>query len=166
MNRVEKMKRVRWLSVLVFMLFASILMAEQGLMVNLTLKDGSVLKGTLLSLDEGIFEVKTTSMGAVKVPESEVVAVRSGDDIKKEVTASPKIAPADLAVLQQKMMNDPVAMEKITALQKNPEFMKMMQKPEVMSAIRSGNLDALSNNKAFIRLMENPNIKALVKDFQ
>jgi len=165
MNRGLKKMRI-WpaLGFILLLLGAGLSFAESDLTVNLSLKDGTQIKGKLLSLENGVFEVKTTSMGVVNVPESEVVAMQSNSSL--DVSANKKLDSEKLQSLQNSMMKDPVAMEKIMALQQNPEFMKVLQDPAVMKAIQSGDYDALSNNPVFKDLMENSAIKELVKEYK
>jgi hypothetical protein len=57
------------------------------------------------------------------------------------------------------MMNDKEVMSKIQSLQNDPEFMKILEDPEVMKAVTSGNVSALMANPQFLKLMNNSTVR-------
>ena len=65
--------------------------------------------------------------------------------------------------LQERMMNDPQIMEMILSLKDDPEFQKALQDPSVMNAIQSGDISALQSNPQFMKLLNNATVQKIEK---
>ncbi|MBF0370909.1 MAG: hypothetical protein HQL52_15780 [Magnetococcales bacterium] len=61
-----------------------------------------------------------------------------------------------LAATTTAMMNDPQMLQQILSLTEDPQFKKVLEDPELMQAISSGNLNALLTSPAFMKLLEHP----------
>jgi len=70
-------------------------------------------------------------------------------------------ANAQTQALQQKMMNDKEIMDKIRSLENDPEFQKILEDPEVMRAVNSGDVAALMANPQFLKLMNNRTVQEI-----
>ena len=51
----------------------------------------------------------------------------------------------------------------ILSLQNDPEFQLILQDPEIMGAVRSGDINALLSNQNFLKLLVNPMIQDIGK---
>ncbi len=60
----------------------------------------------------------------------------------------------DTQALQQKMMSDPEIMNMIQSLQNDPDFQQILQDPEIMKAVSSGDINALMANPKFTRILD------------
>ncbi|MFZ5571838.1 MAG: hypothetical protein ACOZF0_15665 [Thermodesulfobacteriota bacterium] len=141
------------------------LSAVAGEIKEIELSDGSVITGEVLSLNNGVYKIRTATLGDLTVEESKVLVIRSpGDSFaggKAVSTASSDRSP-DIHALQQEMMNDRQVMDMIQSLQDDPQFKEVMADPAIMQAVNSGDVEALMNNPKFLELMQN----ATVKDIQ
>jgi len=124
------------------------------------LTDGSVLTGEVLSLANGIYTIKSDSLGTIKLEESKVRAIRS-----KSVDSggSQKSPAADTRGLQEKMMSDKEIMSMIQSLQNDPDFQKILEDPETMKAVQAGDVAALMANPQFMKLLNNSTVKEIEK---
>jgi leucyl aminopeptidase len=59
------------------------------------------------------------------------------------------------------MMNDKEVMDKIHSLENDPEFQKILEDPEVMRAVNSGDVAALMANPQFLKLMNNRTVQEI-----
>jgi hypothetical protein len=57
------------------------------------------------------------------------------------------------------MMNDKEVMDKIRSLENDPEFQKILEDPEVMRAVNSGDVATLMANPQFMKLMNNRTVQ-------
>ncbi|MFC1531849.1 hypothetical protein ACFL7M_00565 [Thermodesulfobacteriota bacterium] len=62
---------------------------------EIKLNDGSIIKGEVLSLNDGIYTLKSASLGTLKIEESKIRSITSIDSIKEEIQD-----------LKQQMIND------------------------------------------------------------
>lgn len=66
----------------------------------------------------------------------------------------------------QSMMMDGNFLNKVTALQDSPEMVDVLNDPEVMQAIQSGDYQFLMNNEKMQRLMNSQDIKDILGDVE
>ena len=129
------------------------------------LRDGSVLMGELVGAGNGHYRIRTSALGEIELPESEVLAIRSASS-----TATPSVSTSSgssdlqgvMASIQQQMVGDPTLASAITALQSDPELQAALADPAFTQLVLSGNLTALGTDPRFLRLMANPAIQALL----
>lgn len=141
--------------------------AAAGELREIELKDGSVITGDVLSLSNGIYTIKSDSLGAIKLEESRIRAIR----IKPPVSSAPPAGAAtgtagEVRSLQEKMMSDKEIMGMIQSLQNDPDFKKLLEDPEVMRAVNDGDVAALMANPQFVKLLNNSTVQNIQKKVQ
>jgi ABC-type amino acid transport substrate-binding protein len=141
---------------LLLMLWCGSVFAGEQRQIELT--DGSVISGEIVSFSGGVYTIKSTHLGILKIEDSKVRSIHS------ESGSSNLGGTDDVVWLQKMIMSRPDLMNKIISLQNDPEVQAVLQNPEVMSAVASGNIDALLSNPLFMKLMENPKIKEIAKE--
>jgi hypothetical protein len=145
------------------MLFSILFLSSEsraGEVRAIELKDGSVVTGEVVSLTNGKYTIRSGSLGIVQIEESKVLTIKP----VPAPSAASSGAAADnttgnISTLQNRMMNDKEVMSKIQSLQNDPEFMKILEDPEVMKAVTSGNVSALMANPQFLKLMNNSTVR-------
>ncbi len=167
-----------------FILAAMFLFAGEVLAGNILefgLKDGSVISGELVSYGQGVYTVKSSVLGIIKIPESKVDFMRSGSapaeqkrrepasaatanrgqvkTVQEPPPAANMDAEADLRAMQGKILGDKAMMSKITAIQNDPEIQEILQDPALMQAINSGDIGALMANPKVVKLLQNPSMQ-------
>ena len=159
-------KNIRFIAICFFLAAGlAVCTAYAGEMKELELNDGTVITGEIVSLDDGVYTVKSESLGTIKLAESRVRTIRTKGSPKGsgEQNASQQNADANAQAqaLQQKMMNDKEIMDKIRSLENDPEFQKILEDPEVMRAVNSGDVAALMANPQFLKLMNNRTVQEI-----
>ncbi len=67
----------------------------------------------------------------------------------------------DMQALQNTMLNDQEIMNLILALQNNPDMKKILEDPDILNAVNSGDISALTANPKFMEFMNNQIIKEI-----
>jgi hypothetical protein len=131
------------------MLLAGILAGNVsgGEIRRITLDDGSVITGEIISLDSGLFTIKSVSLGTLQIDDSKVRSINPVTNIKEEIQ-----------LLKQEILNNEELLEIILPLQEDPDFQRALADPSIMEAVESGDMDALLSNPDFLRLLNNPRI--------
>jgi exopolysaccharide biosynthesis protein len=124
---------------------------------EIELRDGSIITGDVVSLSNGIYTIRSESLGTVKIEESKVNVIR------QRSSTSSQGASGEAKSLQNKMMNDQEIMGMIQSLQNDPEFKKILEDPDVLKAVNAGDIPALMANPKFTRLLNNSTVQEIQK---
>ena len=124
-----------------------------GEIKEIELTDGTVLSGEVLSLANGVYTIRTVSLGALKVEDAKVRAIRP----RGALSSSPQAGPAgDVRSLQNTMMADREVMGLIESLKDDPQFRSALEDPSLVKAVNEGDVAALMANPRFLQLLSNP----------
>ena len=140
--------------------------AHAGEVREIELTDGSMVRGEVLSLSNGIYTVKSGSLGLLKLEESKVRTIRSKSPSMNAQPEQSSSSPGNRESLQQKMMSDKEIMGLIQSLQNDPEFQKMLEDPDVMKAVNTGDVSALAANPKFMKLLNNATVQKIEEKVQ
>ena len=128
--------------------------------------DGSTIYGEILSFNDGSYTVKSSSLGTIKVAESDIREIRvQSANTKNREYASPgnsSISP-EVQALQTFMQNNQEIMAIIFSLQNDPDFQEIMSDPGILNAVNSGDIAALISNPKFMSLLNNHKIQEIQK---
>lgn len=151
------------------------------------LTDGSLLYAKVLFFANGVYELKSDSLGYISIPEEKIISIGSvggsssppsfsnppKPSNKDSITLnSPKGDPAtgrgsmggpEALNLQKQIMSDPETMNMIQELQSDPDIQKILQDPELMRAIQQGDVNRLSADPKIQSLMNNENIEQILQ---
>jgi hypothetical protein len=145
-----------------FTVFPGLVVAEN---IALKLKDGSIVKGELLSFVEGTYTLKSASLGLIEVESDKVGAIGSSADsvFDGDVVGNTHTNISDIITV---LTQDKDIMSMIMALQNSPDVAAILADAEVMQAIQSMNYEALENHPKIKNLMRNAQINAIQKKIQ
>ncbi len=140
-------------------------------------KDGGVVRGVVVSKSGDIYEIRSASLGLIRVQEANISVI---EDPALEKTSVPQqvfhpaslpaapTAPtsslhgsADWKAYEQKITSNPESMAAIQALAQDKDVRDLMADPKVLAAIMSGNIDYLKNNEKFLKFANNPTVKKI-----
>ncbi len=149
---------------LFLLLFLQISAPAAGEVRQIELTDGTVITGEVQSLNNGIYTIKSESLGTMKVEDSKVRAIRDKPSSPAGGAASGNAnTGGELNNLQKKMANDKEVMGLIQSLQDYPDFKKILEDPEMMKALQEGNIAALTSDPRIMKLLNNPTVKEIEK---
>ena len=138
---------------LLFLLFVQNAAAGEIRVIELT--DGSTITGEVSSLNNGVYVIKSDSLGTIKLEESKVRAIRS------KSSGTNAASGQETKALQEKMSSDKEIMGLIQSLQNDPDFKKALEDPEIMKAVNAGDVSAITANPKFMKLLENATVKEI-----
>jgi hypothetical protein len=138
-----------------------------GQMREVVLSDGSVLLAEVVAYKEGVYTLRSETMGELEVQDSAIQAIREpGAGVTpKTLTRQSKEAPnqEDVAAMKQSVLSNPGLLGMVFSLRNDPDMQRILQDPEIMGMVMSGDVESLQDNPKFMELMENPKIQAIIQ---
>jgi hypothetical protein len=133
-----------------------------GELSQVELIDGSVICGEIVSSEGGIYTLKTSTLGTVRIEESSIRAIRFEPpaQVKEKGQATP--TEAQVHTLQQLMMGDPEIIRMLLTLLNDPDVQGILQDPSILEAVNAGDIEALISNPKFMKLLENPTVQDII----
>ncbi|MBF0122981.1 MAG: hypothetical protein HQL21_06205 [Candidatus Omnitrophica bacterium] len=138
----------------------------------ITLKDGSVIHGQVLGIENSTYTIESPLAGTMHIAEDQIISISSPNQgvvpapVSAASNASPSMPKDDISAVQNRILANPDAMSDIQALIADPEVMALMSDPAFMQAVQSRDPATIQANPRTQELMENPKIKALIEKLQ
>jgi hypothetical protein len=141
----------------------------------IVLRDGSVIHAEITSIHDGLYTLKSESLGTINIQQSLIASIKiepggpAGNHGSTPMTPNPAPQKAEpnvttqIKALREAMMGDKAVMDKISALSNDPDVMRAVQDPEIMKDVVSGDIAALLSNSKFKELLNNPKIQEIIK---
>lgn len=151
---------------ILFLLGALIGNVFAGELREIELNDGSVIYGEIVSSEGGIYTLKSSALGTVKIEESKIRVIRFKPSVKakgKQTDSAQTPTEAQVQALQQLMVGDKEIITMILSLLNDPEVQKILEDPSIIKALNSGDMEALISNPKFMKLLDNRAVKDISK---
>ena len=136
----------------------------------ITLKDGSVVRGVVVSIENSKYTIESPTVGTLHISEDQIVSISTPhqDSTPQPAAsnASPSMPKDEISAAQNKILANPDAMKDIQALVADPEVLAIMSDPEFLKTVQSKDPVAIQANPRAQELMRNPKIKALIEKLQ
>lgn len=144
------------------LLIPSLLNAKEQ---TITLRDGSVIKGELTGMADGVYTVKTGSLGSAEIKAEEIASINNDSHAlaAPAVPTSQDATNGQINQLQQGIMANPAMMADIQQIAADPEIVKLISNPAIMQAVMAHDVNAIRNDPAARELMNNPKMMALIE---
>ena len=143
-----------------------------------TLKDGSIIKGSIISYAQGVYAVQSQQLGRLQIPAENVVSVtnaasQSQPARQQTPSSSPSASSLSPAATQQmtdvqnQIMADPALMQEVEKMAKDKEMSALLADPalknELMNALRSNDPRMVENNPKLKKILQNPYMQNVLK---
>lgn len=153
----------KWLFTIIMMAgfaAATLFVAQAG---EIELTDGSVVRGEIMSVSGGVYQVKTDSLGVVSVPESKIKNIRMGASQANAggQKAIQLFGNDQVKALEDRIVNDQDLLSSVASLGDDPAFREILKDPAIMKAIAENDVSALLSNPKILRALENQQVKAI-----
>ena len=154
------MKKFVHTALLSLSLVCTVPVAAETATIELT--DGSKLRGELLSLKGGAYEIKTQTLGILKIPQEDIALVSY--KTAATTTQAPSAASAEsagVASLQQELVGNPETLSLIMGLGNDPAIQAVVADPEIQAAIARGDFDMLMKHPKIQKMMRHPTVRQI-----
>lgn len=138
--------------------------ATAGSRGEMELTDGSVIYGEIISLNSGVYTIRSSTMGVLKIDQSKIREIRFGSfSVDNEPSASlPKEGVhSEMEAIQRSLLGNEEILSMILGLQEDPEFQKILNDPGVMNSVQSGDIQSLMSNPKFLQILNHPKVKEI-----
>ena len=132
--------------------------SHAGVVSQIKLVDGSVIQAEIISFSNGVYKLRSESLGTISVAEDRVQSIRPNKSQTPEMLE--KLESSDPSVgkkvqgLQQKLTSDPKTMEMLLDLGNDPSMIGVLNDKDLMRAIQQGNLSTVIKNPKIQKLMK------------
>lgn len=128
-----------------------------GQMNRIELADGTVINGELTSFTNGVYTIRSSGLGEIKVEASKVAKI--------ETLSRPLIGMTDAqpGIYQQGLMNDPASAAVVSRLASDSGIQELAQDPQIIKAAQTGDIQALMKNEKFMNIVNDPRIQEEMK---
>lgn len=139
---------------------------------TIILKDGTVLKGSLVELKNNIYTIQTSHLGQVQINESDITSINSGqapavsNSNLMKLTGGNSELTGKMQEMQQNIMENPEIMKEITALVSDEEIQILLKDPQLVQDISTMDPARVQDNGKVQALMQNQKFKALIDKLQ
>ncbi len=149
-----------------FLMIMNLLLASHvfaGDASTIYLNDGSVLAGEIISINSGIYSIQTESMGLININKSKISSINFGapSDSARTGGNGNSAIMEQASALSKTIIADEDIMKMIMGLQNNPDFKAVLNDPDIMNSINTGNIEALLSNPKFLKLMNNSEVETI-----
>ena len=138
---------------------------------EILLKDGSRIRGEVVSMSNGMYEIRTQSMGIIKLGSRQIQSISqagssggsSAMDTARETAQNlqNKMTSSTMESIQSTIANSPGLMNSIMSLQNDPKMQAILQDPELMKAVHNMDFKTLSNHPKMKALMNSQEVRAI-----
>ena len=159
------MKSLQSVIVIIAIVWVAATAAQAQRRGEIILTDGSRILGTVVALDQGVYQIQSDSLGMVRIDESKIRSFRyeAGPDDQTETV--PGLTGAfqggHANAMTQAIMNNDVLLQMVMALQNDPDVQAVLTDPELKKAIDAGDMASLLGNPAFLKLLENEQVRQI-----
>ncbi|MBU0995262.1 MAG: hypothetical protein KJ737_22425 [Proteobacteria bacterium] len=165
---------MRYLSVIILILALTgfVAQASADRSGEFILNDGSKIVGKVISLDNGIYKIRSDTLGMISIEESKIrsfnynggepQAQENGQGINSGLPDT--IQGIDVRAIENNILENENILQMVMALQNDPAIQSIINDPNLKNAIETGDINALMNNPAFLELLNNTRIKEIQKE--
>ena len=141
--------------------------SHAGVVSQITLVDGSVIQAEIISFSNGVYKLRSESLGTLSIAEGRVQSISPN---KSQISGTPaQLGTADPPVrqkvqgLQQKLTSDPKTMEMLLDLGNDPSMIGVLNDKDLMRAIQQGNLSTVIKNPKIQKLMKSKAVGEVIQ---
>jgi len=136
---------------------------------EIELIDGSVIRGEIVSFKEGVYTIRSDTLGSIEINESKIRTIRfSSRKTGREAaySATPGPTSAESQAIQQALLSNEEILPILLSLQNDPEIQAILNDPDIMDAVLAGDLQRLMSNPKFVELLNHPKVQRIQDTFR
>ena len=164
------MKKYSLILILILTLISLTTISFAQALKIITLKDGSVLKGKVVQLKNGIYTVETSNLGSINIPESNILSIASPEAVKIQQaggnTSQKALLKNQVQAIQGNILSDPGLMMEIQDILNDEEVKAMLSDPKLLDDVLSYDQEKIRKNDNVQNLLQNPKMQNLMNKIQ
>ncbi len=129
---------------------------------NIKLKDGTILKGRVISMEDGVYTIRTPYLNEIAINEEDIETI--SDHVVQPLTQD--LLRNEVEAVQGQVIANPALMQEIQETMNNPKIREIMQDPEFINAVMSMDPEAIKNNEKTYEMLQQPEIKELFQKIE
>jgi len=144
-----------------------------GSMKIIKLKDGSVLKGKVLQLSDGVYTFETSNLGEVDIEESDILSITSSELSGPSSGGSITTSDMQKRELQKQVQQikgtilaDKEILTEIQNMVEDESIKTLLSDPKLLKDIMSFDQQKIEQNINVQELMDNPKMQELMEKIQ
>lgn len=128
------------------------------------LNDGSRLSAAIIGYTDGVYTVESATLGRLQLPDTNIRSIHSPDG-SAQISGGGVAAEAgnQLERIQQRIMVNPGVVALVLSMRQDPAVVEILNDPELMQAIASGELERLQSDPRILRLENHPTIREIIR---
>ena len=125
------------------------------------LKDGSQLKGDIVTVNNDVYTIQTQNLGTVQIRGTDIVSITAENP--GPTKASPALNLQGQAQnIQNQILSDPKLVSDLHNLTQDQEIMSILNDPNFLNDILSYDPERIQNNNKFQALINNPQFQQIL----
>lgn len=120
------------------------------------LTDNSVIKGEVTALADGVYTIKSETLGEIKIPAEKILRIEPAE----ATSALPSQTQMD--AYKAKIMNNPEVVGMISHLAAEPQIKEIVADPQIQSSAKSGDIQDVLKSKKFTDFVNNPEVQKII----
>ena len=122
----------------------------------------------IVDYSNGIYTIDSESLGRLLLDDVKIRSIRSGfaGSERTEELYSTLPAPAALSQLEQirhRIISNPDVLAQVMSLQQDPDLIAILNDPQIMQAVMSGQIGVLQNHPKINQLQSNPTVRSIMR---
>ena len=152
---------VRQIGLVLLITFASRCLVAAELQ-QIILQDGSQVNAEVLSLNNGVYTLKSPALGQFTVNARQIRTIQAiRGTMPHAQTPGPTAAQIDIEQIQSSLLANGDTVKIIMDLQNDPAVKAILADRDIMAAIQRGDYTSLANNPKIKKLMNKAEIKQI-----
>jgi len=134
------------------------------------LNDGSRITGSILGYNAGVYTIESASLGRLQLRDEQIRSIRSPTSSSSSEPAGTlgslsqnRATQGQLMQIQNRILANPEVLMLVMSLQQDPEVIALLNDPQVMQAILSGQADTLQDHPKIRQMENNPTIQKIMQ---
>ena len=128
---------------------------------RVVLQDGSSVNAEVLSLNNGVYTLRSPALGKFTVSATQVQAIQAIRGTSPQAQSATGDTRAEMEQIQSSLLANGDTVKLIMALQNDPDVQAILADGDIMAAIQRGDYESLANNPKIKNLMNKPEMKQI-----
>lgn len=140
---------------------------------TIVLQDGSIIKGNITKMENGVYTVVSDRLGTIVVKDSDIASIQTPGSQNPSPTQQIGMQPmmngnlqSQIQAMQGSILSDPEMMKEMMKLMEDPQVQSLLADQSFINDITSMDPAKLQNNSKVQQLMNNQNVQTLMEKIQ